>query len=101
MLKRLHAHRAWANQRIIEWYLRLPQLDEYCLEMLSHILQAEEIWILRMEGKPTHDVWEPLPPGELARRSEANNAGWNMILESNLSVPFRYRRLDGEESESL
>ena len=100
MLEKLHAHREWANQLFIEWYLGLPQPEEYCLKMLSHILLAEEVWLLRLQAKPTREVWQPLPVGELKSLSEANNAEWRKVLKMDLSRNFRFRRFSGEESES-
>ena len=101
MLERLHAHREWANRLLIEWYLGLPQPEEYCLKMLSHILLAEKTWLLRLEAKPTPEVWEPLPAGELKPLSEANNEEWRKVLRMDLSRTFRYRRQTGESESTL
>lgn len=100
MLKRLHAHRAWANQRIIDWYLALPQPDEYCLKMLSHILLAEETWLRRMRGEAGREVWQLLVVEELNTLREINDAGWRDALQTDLSRVVRYRRLNDVESES-
>ena len=100
VLERLHAHREWANHQIIEWYTGLPQPEEYCLKMISHILLAEETWLLRLQARPTPEVWQLLPVEELKSRSEANNAEWRKVLLADLSRKFRYRRLTGE-SESI
>ncbi len=100
MLERLHAHREWANQRILEWYFALPQPEEYCLKMISHILLGEETWLRRIHGEPNREVWQTLSAEDLRPLSEANNAGWRNVLKSDLSRRIRYRRLSDGESES-
>ncbi|HAO98654.1 MAG TPA: hypothetical protein DCQ83_01270, partial [Fibrobacteres bacterium] len=101
MLERLHDHREWANQQIIEWYLALPHAEEYCLKMISHILLSEEHWLARMRGVPGGEVWTILPPDELNARWSANNAAWREILRSDLSRVVRYTRFGGESCESV
>jgi len=100
MLERLHAHREWANQRILDWYLELPRPEEYCLKMLSHILLGEETWLRRIHGEPNREVWQTLRVEELKPLGEANNAGWRDVLRSDLSRRVHYRRLSDGESES-
>jgi len=100
MLEHLHAHREWANQRIIEWYLALQSPEEYCLKMLSHILLGEETWLRRIHGKPNREVWQTLSAEELKPLSDANNAAWREVLKSDLSRRVRYRRQSDGESES-
>src|SRR4051812_34802553 len=101
MLERLHAHREWANQRILDWYFALPEPDEYCLKMLSHIMLAEETLLQRIGGEPVREVWQSLATDELKPLMEANNARWREMLRSDVSRKVRYRRLGGEESESV
>ena len=107
MIERLNAHREWANQHIIEWYLALPQSEEYCLKMISHILLGEETWLLRLSGESNPETarrltaWELLPPEELKGYFEANNAGWREVLHSDLSRTVRYFRFGGEACESV
>ena len=100
MMERLNAHREWANHRVIEWYLALPQDEEYCLKMISHILLGEETWLRRLCGEVNREVWQSLPPEELNPLREANNAGWRKVLQSDLSRRVRYRRQTDGESES-
>src|SRR6185295_494322 len=99
MLERLHAHREWANQRIIEWILALPQPDEYCNKMISHILLAEANLLRRIHGEPPRDIWQILAPGELNDLREANNAGWREVLQTDLSRIIRYTLANGMEME--
>ena len=107
MLERLHAHREWANQRIIDWMLALPQTDEYCLKMFSHMLLSESMWLFRLRGQSdpvTAEMisnWQLFPLNELKSRSESNNKEWRKVLETDLSRRIRYPRLNNEESESV
>ncbi len=101
MLERLHAHREWANQRILGWFFALPQPEEYCLKMLSHILLAEANVLRRIRGEIPGESWLRLAPEELNSLGEANNAEWREVLKSDLSRKIRYRLLDGTDTESL
>ena len=101
MLKRLHAHREWANQQVMEWVSALPNPDEYFFKMLSHILLAEETWLQRMRGEVTREVWQILSVKELNSLREKNDIGWCEILKTDISRRVRYRRLNDVESESI
>ena len=107
MLVRLHAHREWANKRSIEWMPTLPEPDEYCHKMISHILLSEAMWLLRLHGGSDPEIsrvitnWESFPLNELALRSVVNNSGWKNVLQSDLSRRVRFTRFAGEESESI
>ena len=101
MLERLHAHREWANQRVFDWILALPEPDEYCLKMFSHILLAEDNVLRRMHGEIPHDSWQQLTAEELKSLGEASNAAWRKELQTDLSRVIRYRLLDGTETESV
>src|SRR4051812_2421564 len=98
MPERLHAHREWANQKIIDWYLALPEPDEYCLKMLSHLLLSEAIWLFRLgsaadpERSASLTPWQMLQAEELKPLAEANNTGWREVLKSDISRNVRYRR---------
>jgi uncharacterized damage-inducible protein DinB len=101
MFDRLDAHRDWANRRIVAWYLALPQPEEYCLKMLSHILLGEAVWLARLRGEPARGVWEVLSPEELDPLRRANTEGWNKVLASDMTRVFVYKRISGEECESV
>ena len=101
MLERLHAHREWANQQVMEWVFAQPNPDEYFLKMLSHILLAEETWLRRMRGEPAREVWQILPVEELNSLRATNDIGWREILKTDISRIVRYRRLNDVESESI
>ena len=107
MLERLHAHREWANQRILDWVFALPHPDEYFLKMLSHILMAEGVWLCRIRGESNPDfsrkllAWETLSVEELKSRSAASNAGWQEVLQSDVSRTVRYFRFTGEACDSV
>lgn len=106
MLERLHAHREWGNKVVIDWYLALPQPEEYCLKMISHILMGEDIWLCRLRDAQSEFAqmmlrWECFPLERLKPLSEANNAGWREALKSDFSKVVRYHRFGGEASESV
>jgi uncharacterized damage-inducible protein DinB len=101
MLERLFAHRAWANARQIEWFSALPEPDEYCLKMLSHILLAEKAWLQRLAGGTAdRDAWIPVSSGELQGLTRENESQWPAVLASDISRICDYRRFDGEAAQS-
>lgn len=101
MLPRLNAHRAWANRLYVEWLTGLGEAEDYCLKMLSHVLRAEEAWIVRLRGEvPENKVWTVLSPAEMEPLRTANDAGMEAALSGDLSRSLRYHRFDGTASES-
>jgi len=104
MLARLNAHRAWANRLTVEWALAHAASDEYSLKMLSHVLRAEEAWLVRLRGAlPENKIWVAVPPGELDALRAANDAGLTAAVEADVTQPgrmYRYTRFDGTPMES-
>jgi uncharacterized damage-inducible protein DinB len=104
MLDRLNAHRAWANGLYVEW-IRMPEArEEYCVKMLSHVLRAEEAWLVRLRGEiPENKIWTLVSPDEMDSLRIANDAGWKTALAGawgGMERVMRYRRFDGTEMES-
>jgi uncharacterized damage-inducible protein DinB len=104
MLDRLNAHRAWANGLYVEWIQADEAREEYCVKMLSHVLRAEDTWLIRLRGEvPENKIWTLLSPEEMRPMRLANDAGWSAALSGawgDLDRVLRYRRLDGTEMES-
>lgn len=47
-MKKLFAYDLWANKRVIAAMQQLPEPNERCLQLLSHIFAAQEIWYGRI-----------------------------------------------------
>ncbi|MDX2189963.1 MAG: DinB family protein [Bacteroidota bacterium] len=53
---RLFNYSHWANELILEVLEKNKLNDEYILKMLSHILNAQYIWLARINPKFVHNV---------------------------------------------
>ncbi len=101
MLDRLNAHRAWANRLYVEWMAAMAVPDEYVLKMFSHVLRAEETWLVRLQGGiPENRIWTLVPPGEIDALRAANDGGMEEALAGDVSRVLRYDRFDGTPMES-
>lgn len=61
-LKRLSDYHFWAMDRLFKYLEALPEVPQTCLKLMQHIVNAESIWLSRIEGeKPVVGVWEERP----------------------------------------
>jgi uncharacterized damage-inducible protein DinB len=56
MLRDLFEYNDWANRRILGLFYAQPNPVEKPLNLLAHLLTAEEIWLLRLRGQDTVGV---------------------------------------------
>ena len=66
----------WANQRLLSVLSQNEIEDEDILQLFSHIVSAQLIWLHRIEGLPT----SPFPPWEVYNQRELES----MVDESNI-----------------
>ena len=61
-LKRLLGYHSWAMDRLFNHMAALPAVPQACLKLIQHVVNAESIWVSRIEGKKTVvGVWEERP----------------------------------------
>ena len=95
-LQRLHDHVAWADAALLAALERaLPATPPAALREYAHVLGAEEVWLARLEGRPSRTaVWPELPVGELAPLARALRDGYARHLavlgEHDLRREVRY-----------
>ena len=76
----LWAHLDWADGVLLEALLAGPAPDTAVREY-AHILGAEEIWLARMEQRPSRTtVWPDLPPGQLESLAGMVRQGYRGFL---------------------
>ena len=79
-LRRLWAHAEWADGALLAALERQPGVPEEALREYAHVVGAEEVWLARLEGRPSRAaVWpDPDSPtvAELARAVRAGYASY-------------------------
>ena len=102
---RLYAHLEWADARVLESLRSAQSPRKRDLELYSHILGAEHVWLSRINGTtPRVAVWPVLSLDECARLGKDNVDGFNSIV-SGLSPelvrrPITYRNSAGDQYTS-
>ena len=80
-IAKLWAHLAWADGILLE-ALRTGSSPETAVREYAHILGAEEIWLARMEQRPSRTpVWPDLPLGQLESLAGMVHQGYRGFLE--------------------
>lgn len=66
-LERLFAYDDWANREVLANLEAAPSPSPRAIELLSHVVAAELLWLARLEGtKPPLPVWPKLSLQECA-----------------------------------
>jgi uncharacterized damage-inducible protein DinB len=110
MLSRLIDQMFDANQAMIQYLTALETPPPELLRLASHILQAEEVWLCRIqERKSPPNAFTPVPLERMVADNEANYAGYSALLQvgvsqndgeySQASRRIAYKTFDGVEGE--
>lgn len=79
-LENLLAHLQWADEQALTALRSAGERHAGALELLAHVIGAEETWLARLEGRvPALAVWPNLDLGELTSammRTHAALAAW-------------------------
>jgi len=57
-------------------------LERVCHKMISHLVLSKEGWWLRLNGKPTREVWQFLPTADLNSLSVTNTSRFIVFARS-------------------
>lgn len=113
MLSRLIDQMFDANRAMIEYLRALETPPPELLRLASHILQAEEVWLCRIQGRPSPpNAFTPVPLERMAADNEANYAGYKALLQPTdggqqgsddaaLSRRIAYKTFDGVAGDGL
>lgn len=75
-LQRLFAYNTWANREVIASH-------PVSLDVLAHIIGAEQLWLGRIRVDPTHAVvWPKLTLAECAAAVDRLDAEWQRVLDA-------------------
>jgi uncharacterized damage-inducible protein DinB len=101
-ISRLYDHLAWADTRTIEALrtMHAPPLD--ALRLLGHLLAAEEVWLTRLQERPSDiAIWPSLVLEDCAALARKNHASFAAFIQANagdgLQRQARYRNSKGAE----
>ncbi len=100
-LRRQFAYNAWANEEVLKTIRSAGAEDSRCLQLMSHILAAERVWIERLKQVPQSvPVW---PEPDLVKcEAEASAIAqlWSDYLtgmrDGDLSRAESYKNSKGE-----
>lgn len=80
-LVRLQGHMAWANRQALTAIAGSDGDRGHGIEMLGHILGAEQVWLARIQGTPpTIAVWPDLSLTQLGTQASANELGFRALV---------------------
>jgi uncharacterized damage-inducible protein DinB len=102
---RLFKHLEWADERVLAslWSAQHPQ--KRGLELYSHILGSEHVWLSRINGTtPRVEVWPVLTLDECERLGKENIAAFRALVSrltpDLLEKPITYRNSAGDQFTS-
>ena len=101
-LRRQFAYDEWANREVLNAIRAAGDANQRSLQLMSHILAAELVWLERLKGQPQSvPVW---PQPDLAQcEAQAAKLGgqWleflDLITAGDVSQSISYRNSKGEE----
>lgn len=101
MLAKLIDHMHWCNTTSIAWMKDNPGAPEECLRLLSHILNAEKVWIARARREAGDaDTFKVHAPEALSALNEANHADFRKLLDLDLQELLDYKLFNGSPGRS-
>ncbi|MGA0559773.1 DinB family protein [Larkinella sp. VNQ87] len=100
-LIRLVDYEQWANRAVIDALENVPTPPQRAIDLMGHILSAQQIWLARILGEVSYvAVWEDIPIAWMAETSDRNFDRLKRFLENetddNLSRPIAYATTTGQ-----
>ncbi|MDQ2666197.1 MAG: DinB family protein [Gemmatimonadota bacterium] len=100
LIRQLFAHSTWADAALFAAVRECGQASEPWREY-THILGAEEVWLARMERRPSAVVvWPSLTVTDAESLRSGLIAGYDTFIatldEASLSTPMEYRTSAGQ-----
>jgi uncharacterized damage-inducible protein DinB len=106
---RLFAYNDWANTRFIEVLKNALNsgitIPENALELLSHNLGAQEIWLCRIQNIPGgKELFTPKSLPEIEALNQSSTQKWLNIIEKHKNELFdfkvNYKNLEGQSFQN-
>jgi uncharacterized damage-inducible protein DinB len=102
---RLFSHLIWADNRTMESLRTTPAPEPKALQLLSHVLASEEVWISRIKGRmPSYTAWPELDLAACERLAAAVHEELREFVRSldteGSQRPIHYKNSVGAEFDS-
>ena len=103
----LFRYEIWANKRVADSLTGLDSPPEKALSLMSHIINAQKVWLCRITGKTYEmkSVWKTLAKADIT--SALNNSSSALteylgsLQENDLEKYIEYTNTKGESFKSL
>lgn len=100
-LIRLVDYEQWANRAMIDALERIPNPPQRAIDLMGHILSAQQIWLSRLTGEVSYvAVWEDIPIAWMGETSDRNILRLKSFLESetedSFNRPIHYKTSAGQ-----
>jgi uncharacterized damage-inducible protein DinB len=102
---KLFEHVAWADRRVLQSLRAAHSVLKKDLDLYSHILGSEHVWLSRIKGTTAKiAVWPTLTFDECQRLADENAAAFNGVIseltDESRETPVTYRNSAGEQYTS-
>jgi len=97
--QRLPEYLRWANRRMLESMKTAPALEQRAWEIAKHLLEAEWLWLERLQGRVCNISWpKEVDPAELPNAVQRNASAYADYLArlGNSSPLVTYANSKGE-----
>jgi uncharacterized damage-inducible protein DinB len=103
--RKLYQHVSWADARVLQSLRAAHAVLKKDLDLYSHILGCEHVWLSRIKGTTAQvAVWPSLTLDEAERLASQNIAAFNEVIseltEEGRETPVTYRNSAGEQFTS-
>jgi len=103
--RKLYKHLAWADARVLQSLRAAHSVLKRDLDLYSHILGSEHVWLSRIAGTPAKvAVWPTLTLDEAERLANENVSAFEVVIsnltEESRESPITYRNSAGDQFTS-
>jgi uncharacterized damage-inducible protein DinB len=103
--RKLYKHLEWADARVLQSLRAAHSVLKRDLDLYSHILGAEHVWLARIAGTPAKvAVWPTLTLDEAERLASENVSAFEVVIssltEESREAPITYRNSAGDQFTS-
>jgi uncharacterized damage-inducible protein DinB len=100
-LNRLFEHMTWADKRTLKALRSMPEPPSQAVDLYSHLLAAEHVWLCRIENRIAgYDIWPKLSLADCEQLASRNHGEFAALLgrsnDEALRAPIEYANSSGK-----